>query len=266
MSDILLALIGAAKDMWRDCSRDINKSGNKKGTSVLIFVRSDVFRVALARARDPDKLQYDTIFWPDVDSLVNVVVKRLIASIEYNRDEIFNWKELLAPGFTHDAMKNMLVTNILPRPRDFIYYFQRVIYYARVRGTKYLTKRDFQSALDEYSQYVVLSLSAEAQPFIPNMLDLLLEFDESKAVLSLEEINNVLSGAGVDEKNFRNALDFLVEINFLGYGIDDHNYRFPVSPTDDAIMLKRFLRHAKRRHGVRRFKIHNAFHQALNIQ
>lgn len=163
-------------------------------------------------------------------------------------------------------MNKLPANNLLPRPRDFIYYFQRVIYYARLRGTKYLTKRDFNSALSEYSDYVLLSLSAEAQPFIPNMLDLLLEFDRGKAVLTLEEVHSILSSAGVQENDFRKATDYLVEVNFLGYGIDDHNFRFPISPADEAIIIRRSMRYAQRKQGLRRFRIHNAFNKVLNLQ
>ena len=264
MSAIVLALIGSAKDLWRDCSREINRA--KKEISILIFVRSDVFRAALERARDPDKLQYELIFWPDVNSLIDLVGRRIVGSQDDQQDEVFNWSELLEPGYTPEDMNKLLANNLLLRPRDFIYYFQRVIYYARLRGTMYLTKRDFNSALSEYSDYALLSLSAEAQPFIPNMLDLLLEFDQGKAILTLKEVHSSLSSAGVQENGFRKAVDYLVNVNFLGYGIDDFNFRFPVSPADETLIIRRSMRYAQRKQGLRRFKIHNAFNKSLNLK
>jgi hypothetical protein len=50
MSDILLGLIGSARDIWRDCQRQFAKCGARTKVSILIFLRRDVFRVALKRA------------------------------------------------------------------------------------------------------------------------------------------------------------------------------------------------------------------------
>jgi hypothetical protein len=266
MSDILLALIGAARDIWRECTKDIGVTVYQKSASILIFVRSDVFKAALERSRDPDKLQYEPIFWPSVDVLINLIARRILINDKENAQDNLNWKEMLEPGFSFDEMKMILQNNILPRPRDIIYYFQRVIFYTRLRGSKYITKRDFQSAIDEYSQYALLSLSAEAQPYIPNMLDLMLEFDQCNAILTFEEINKILLNIGIKEKDLQKVLNFLIEVNFLGYGVDNFNYRFPVSPSEDAIMLRRALRFANKNQGVRKFKIHNAFHPSLTIQ
>lgn len=265
MADILLALIGAARDVWRECTNSFGTNEHWKGASISIFVRSDVFTVSLERARDPDKLQFESLSWPNADALVGIVVRRILANSGGARDNL-NWRELLEPGFEYEDMKAFLSNNVLARPRDYIYYFQRVIYFARSRGTKYITKRDFQSALSEYSQWVILSLSAEAQPYIPNMLDLLLGFDQQRAVLTVNEIDQILNDAGVQEKDCRKALNFLVDVNFLGYGIDANNYRFPSSPAEETIMKRRFLRHVKGDYSIGRFKIHNAFHPVLSIQ
>jgi hypothetical protein len=266
ISDVLLSLMGASKDIWRECNKDIINTKNWQGVSIGIFIRSDVFSVALERARDPDKLQYESISWNNVDSLVNMVALRIMAGWTEIKAENLNWDDILEPSFGYDDMKMILSNNVLPRPRDFIYYFQRVIYNARSRGTKYLTKRDFQSALNEYSQWVLLSLSAEAQPYIPNMFDLLLDFDLKRAVLTTDEIDKILLKAGVNEKDLRRATNFLVDINFLGYGIDANNYRFPSSPSEETIMKRRFLRHTRGDYALGKFKIHNAFHPVLTIQ
>lgn len=265
MSDILLALIGSARDIWRDCSKNMIAHEYSLETTIAIFIRSDVFSMTLERARDPDKLQFESLYWPTVDSLIALVNKRIIANSAMDT-EVLNWTEILDPGFGYDEMKTMISRNVLPRPRDVIYYFQRVLYFANLRGTKYITKRDFQSAMEEYSQWALLSLSAEAQPYIPSMLDLLLEFDQKREVLTMEEINRAFLKAGVSEREFGRTLNFLVDINFLGYGIDANNYRFPSSPTEEAIMKRRFLRHIKGDMASARFKIHNAFHPVLSLQ
>ena len=265
MSEILLAMIGASRDVWREYEKSIKSKHYWKGTSIAIFVRSDVFATTLERARDPDKLQFESLNWPDVDFLINLVARRIIASSD-RFQETFNWEEILEPGFSYDEMKTILRNNIIPRPRDYICYFQRVLFHSNSRRTKYLTKRDFQSAKEGYSQWVLLSVSAESQPYIPNMLDLLLEFDQKKAILSMAEIDNTLIKAGINGKDLGRTINFLVDVNFLGYGIDANNYRFPASPWDEIIMKRRFMRHIKGDYNLATFKIHNAFSEVLNLQ
>jgi hypothetical protein len=265
MADILLSLIGAARDMWRACKDDIDKIRATIKVSVLIFLRGDVFRVVLARAREPDKLIYTQIYWPNVDSLLKVIEKRIVTSLGKTEGEVFKWQDYLEPGFTLKTMKEILENNILLRPRDIICYFQNAIYQARSRGTKYVTKRDFSSAMRDYSEYALRSLAAESQPYIPDMTDLLFEFAERPALMTRDELHNTLLASHIEQTDFSKTINFLFESNFLGYGIDDYNYTFPTSPAGAELTLRRALRHSEKQSKVRTFKIHRAFHEALAI-
>jgi|GEM_PF-1285528 len=265
MADILLSLIGAARDMWRACKADIDKMKGSTRVSILIFLRGDVFKVVLDRAREPDKLIFTQLYWPNVDSLVQIVEKRIMSSLGQNEGKTISWQDFLEPGFTLKIMAGIIENNILFRPRDIICYYQNVIYHARSRGTSYLTKRDFSSAMRDYSEYAFRSLAAESQPYIPSMADLLFEFAERPQVLSFDEANTVMSEAGIESPDFTRTLDFLLESNFLGYGIDDYNYKFPTSPPEVELALRRALRHSANRDKPRMFKIHRAFHEALAI-
>lgn len=265
MADILLSLIASARDIWRVCKKGLSRSKDKN-LSILIFLRSDVFKVILERAKEPDKLEYELITWEDLDSLIQVIEKRIMACLEDYGIDVLNWADVLEPGFTFDDMRNFIKTNLIFRPRDIVYLFQRVLYHARSRGSERITKRDFSSAMRAYSEYAFQSISAESQPYIPSMKDLILAFGDSPAVMTLSDVEKKLQEGGVKEESFNKTLDFLVESNFLGYGIDDFNYRFPTTPTEALIMLKRAGRHLQQADKPKMFKIHNAFHEALVIQ
>lgn len=263
MADILSALITAAKDMWRSLKSDIYKLNADFGMSVLIFLRSDIFAVVLNREKEPDKLQYETVAWRNVGQLLLVIDKRIATSVE---SESLNWVDILESGFHPSEMIHMLGNNILMRPRDIIYYFQRAIYYAQARNAYRLSKTDFANAMSVYSEYALQSLAAESQPYIPDMTDLLLEFMEGKATLSLDEVNLVLSKCGITHSaDLQKAREFLLDTNFLGYGIDNNNYSFPTTPIESDFARRKSLKHANRQNKPQMFGIHKSFHESLAI-
>lgn len=264
-ADILLALLNATRDVWRTCKSYLYKIEKNKDVSMLIFLRSDAFKVLLERARDPDKLEYEFVYWDSVDLLLEVIMRRLAYSLGNGDTGDANLSNLLESGFQPDDLKTFLTNNILSRPRDYIVLFQHVLYQAQSKGQRYFRRNDFYNAMGDYSEYALTALSAESQPFIPSMHNLLSEFIESKPLLTLYEVNELLQKGGISRNNQRTALDFLIESNFLGYGIDEFNYSFPNTPVAMTTTLKRVQRHAQRGNDPRVFKIHNAFHNSLGV-
>ena len=264
MAEILLALINAARDIWRTCTRDCNKQGINKGISIFIFLRNDVFKVVLAHAKEPDKLQYELLLWGKFEKLFEIVNKRISNSLaDYDIDSI-NWADILEPGFTPEEMKSLVKDNIVPRPRDIIYLMERAFYYARSRDAKYLEKQDFGVAMPEYSEYVFRSIIAESQPYIPSMENLILEFAETPAIMDFKAVEERLIKAKIKTKDIRKTINFLIESSFIGYGIGKHDYRFPIAPTESAIVTKAVW-DGKTLPEHKKFKIHNAFHHALSV-
>jgi len=264
MAEILLALIGSARDIWRICTRDCNKRGIKKGISIFIFLRNDVFKVVLAQAKEPDKLQYELLLWDNFDRLFDIVNQRIISSLVDYDIEVINWDDILEPGFTPEEMKSLVRDSVVWRPRDLIYLMERAFYYARSRGARYLGKKDFDTAMPEYSEHVFRSLIAESQPYIPSMENLILEFAEAPSIMDLEEVQERLTKARIRKGDIPKTVNFLIESSFMGYGIGSHDYRFPITPTESSIMTK-IVWDRNILPGHKRFRIHNAFHNVLSI-
>jgi len=265
MADILLSLIDSARDAWRTCKRDLSRLRIDKGISVFIFLRNDVFKVVLGMAREPDKLQAELILWDNLDELFEIVNQRILSSLaEYDID-ILNWVDILEPGFTPEDMKTFVKNNLIWRPRDIIFLFERAFYHARSRGAKYLGNQDFNAAMIEYSEHAFRSLCGESQPYIPKMEDLVLEFAAGPQRLNLKDIEHRLKNAGIKKRDVRKTIDFLIEANFLGYRVGRTGYRFPITPTESAIMAKTVWNHGQQSERSKRFKIHNAFHNALLV-
>jgi len=264
VADILSALIHAAKDLWIGWNAETRRVGSSAGISILIFLRSDVFRVVLEREREPDKLACETICWRSPQALLQVIERRIAARMD---SPSTNWTELLEGGFAPQEMVSLLARNVLLRPRDIIYYFKRVLYFARLRKAHTLSRDDFKEAMSEYSEYALWALSAESQPYVPDMLDLLLRFGDSRAEMDEDQVRGRLSDCGITgEAAMQKTIDFLVESSFLGYGIDKMNYVYPSSPPDADFAHRRAIRHSKRWNTPVMFKIHRAFHEALSVR
>ena len=128
-----------------------------------------------------------------------------------------------------------------------------------------LSRRDFEAALRDYSEYALQALSAEWSPHIPDLGDSLLEFWGGTQDITDDELRKKLISSGVDSDDVEGAVRFLVDAQFLGPGIDEHNYKFASTPTESALMMRQAGRFIHNSGGPRSFRIHRAFRQSLGI-
>ena len=109
------------------------------------------------------------------------------------------------------------------------------------------------------------ALSAEWSPHIPDLGDALLEFWGGTEDITNDELRTRLISSGVEPNDVEGAVRFLVDAQFLGLAIDEHNYRFASTPTESAIMMRQAGRFIYNRGGQRKFRIHWAFQQSLGL-
>ena len=264
LSELLLSMVTSSRDLWRDWEYRMARAGCR-APALLLFLRSDIFASMLQESDEPDKVDHRPVIWEDADALLNLLNKRIEASLSEDIDGVLNWNDLLEPGFTYDAMKQVIAGSILGRPRDIIYYFGRVFFNANRRRTSSLTKKDFEAALRDYSEYALQALSAEWSPYIPNLGDSLLEFWGGTEELTNDELQTRLIESGVEPNDVEGAVRFLVDAQFLGLAIDAYNYRFASTPTESAMMMRQAGRFIHNRGGERRFRIHRGFQQSLGL-
>lgn len=265
MAEILLSLIETTQDMWRACTKDLIGRISDKGLSILIFLRTDIFKTVLEVAREPDKLQPELISWKDMNELLDVVNRRILADLDEYGVEILDWREILDSGLTVQEMLLFLTENILCKPRDLIYFFQRCFYHARSRGVNRLGIKDFANAMKQYSEHAFKSLCAETQPYIPSVEGLLIEFAGAPSILSFDAIKGELKEGKINNKDVRKTVDYLIESNFLGVKMEDSVFHFPVTPTGFSIAAQKIWSKSRIHKKPSIFKIHNAFHSALFI-
>ena len=263
-SALLLSMVTASRDLWRDWEYRMAGAGYR-APSLLLFLRSDIFASILQESDEPDKVDHQPVYWEDADALLELLNRRIEASLSEDLDGVLNWNDLLEPEFSYDAMKQLIASSILGRPRDIIYYFGRVFFNANRRGATSLAKRDFDAALRDYSEYALQALSAEWSPHIPDLGDSLLEFWGGTRDITNDELRTRLISSGVEVNDVEGAVRFLVDAQFLGLAIDDYNYKFASTSRESIIMMRQAGRFIHDRGGQRKFRIHRAFQQSLGL-
>ena len=264
LSAILLSMVTASRDLWRDWEYRMAREGCR-APSLLLFLRSDIFASMLQESDEPDKVDHRPVYWEDADALLDLINKRIETALSQDLDGVLNWKDLLEPEFSYDSMKQLIAGSILCRPRDIIYYFGRVVFNANRRRATSLAKRDFKAALRDYSEYALQALSAEWSPHIPDLADSLLEFWGGTQDITDDELRTRLISSGVESNDVEGAVRFLVDAQFVGLGIDENNYKFASTPTESALMMRQAGRFIHNRGGRRNFRIHRAFWQSLGL-
>lgn len=238
----------------------------KVNLSMSIFLRSDIFAHVQESARERDKLVYEPLIWNDPALLLRVIDERLSSSVEsLTPDEI--WERFFVPEVENLPIRQFIVQNTLPRPRDVIYLVKTAVADAVNRAHARVEETDFISAREKYSQFVLDALIAEDDPRLGKLEEIFYEFPGSAAVLTRAEVEENIKNAGVDDDKVPMYLDMLCDLNFLGIGSSTSTYEYPQDERSRRISQKVAQKVAGRRgDGQEMYEVHPAFHPVLQIQ
>ena len=260
-SELLLSFLDAARTLWRDWNDYVVRRGGQT-LSMLVFVRSDIFGSMLDIEQEPDRIPHDTLQWEDVDSLLDLVARRMDKSVP---EQHLYWTDLLDEDLPYELLKRFIHSSLLYRPRDIIFFFSRVLFHADRRRAKTIERRDLRQALNDYSEYAFKALAAEWCPQIPDVEYLLISFLGSSSTLTHDELESHLLRSNVSRHDIDEAIRFLVESQFLGMSIDEFNYQYAMTPMQGDIMMRQAKRFANSEGGSKRFQVHKAFHHSLAL-
>ena len=102
--ELLLSFLEAARTLWREWN-DYVVRRNGRPLSMFVFVRSDIFGSMLDMDQEPDRIPHDTLQWEDVDSLLDLVARRIDTSVPGRR---LRWPDLLDPELPYEALKQFI--------------------------------------------------------------------------------------------------------------------------------------------------------------
>ncbi|WP_372449031.1 P-loop ATPase, Sll1717 family [Qaidamihabitans albus] len=264
LAQLILGLLTARGRLVADFSRSDHWRDEVKLT-VSVFLRADIFNYLKAEAREPDKLPISTITWRDPETLLKVVEARFI----YNSDQsapISNlWGKYFCPSIDGIEVKEYIVSSVLPRPRDVVYFCNLAVARAIDRGHSRVEAADFSSSLETYSQYAYEALLVENGVTIPELEESLFSFLGEPAVRTRGQIMESLSIAGISNEKLSVVIRKLVESSFLGIETSVDNFEFP----EIGMQFKRAEVAARRlvpNELDQRLTVHKAFRAFLGIE
>jgi hypothetical protein len=148
---------------------------NKVAIRSVVFLRKDIYNYILRDVREPDKLSMDIIEinWEQFPmQLKNVIDKRMLYVLENDVDIENVWKEYFSLKGNIDPFEK-IISLIVRRPRDAIYFINKLFESAVCNNGTSVTDFDFDYALDAYSRYLYNNLIAELKAELPMIDDVL---------------------------------------------------------------------------------------------
>ena len=218
-------------------------------------------------AKEPDKLPVRTILWADPELLKRVIEQRFMKSgmgISYPREV---WDKYFVPIVRGVPTPDYIGERILPRPRDLIYLIKSALRFAVNRGRTKIEEKDLLDADLQYSRFAADSLIVEARVRIACIEDLLLQFVQASEILSEKEIANAVRASGIAESEVESIISLLGQLTFIGFEVGPNRFEF-LYDEQDAHKMSAMARKTAQdtTNGVRRFRIHPAFHAFLEIK
>ena len=265
LSQILSGLLDVGRELRMELEREDSRR-QPINVSLAIFLRSDIFFSVRKVSREPDKMPYSTLNWDDTDLLCRIIEERFSSSFDPPASAEDLWNKYFCPTVNGTPTKAYITDAILKKPRDIIFLVNEAVTKAITRKHTQIKEEDIKSAAQLYSQHACESISVENTLPNINLEDVILEFIGMEAVLTKNEISEVLERSGIPQEMRDATINVLHEFTFLGLEVENGRFAFSNSPEDsrkNIIWARRFTEQSGHQE---RFEVHNAFRPFLEIK
>jgi hypothetical protein len=231
-----------------------------------IFLRSDIFNRILESADEPDKISHTRLTWSDPELLLRIIEERYISSHGPNSDPAEMWHKYFCSQVRGRPTREYLVTRILPRPRDIVYFVKAAVSFAVNRKRDRVEEKDVLDAEMQYSQYAWDSILVENSSTVPELEGILLEFVGGESVLSESLVRQHVSSAAIAAEWVDDVISHLVGLTFLGVEVASGRFEFADEKKElqkNVILATRF---AGRARAERRYQVNAPFRTYLGLK
>ena len=262
---LLLGLFSVSQRMCNDFKR--SDSWRKKvQLSITIFLRSDIFSYIMQYARERDKISYARINWDDPLLLLRVIEERFKSNTSVAPGEDI-WKKYFCSTVGGVDIKDFIIQNIIPRPRDIIYVVKTALANAVNHKHTKIEEVDILSALKSYSKYALDSLLVENGISLEDFEGLVYEFVGMPEVINGNDIRNAMKKCLIPLNIEKDVLDLLCDRTFIGREVAFGDFRFQYNIEDRNKLDVMSRKTAESRTDkLKRFRINKAFHSYLEIK
>lgn len=262
ISHFLLSLLVTSGRLQGELARPKNGQPSVHMT-LTVFLRTDIYDVMTTFAREPDKINPQSIQWQDEELLIRVLEDRYVANRgarDVEPDSL--WSEVFAPEVHSLATRDYVLWRALPRPRDIIFLGNASLTTAINRRHGVVLAQDFVHAEEAYSRFAVeaLLVESEAQGF--NLEEVLFEFAGLDSTVSEADLAEILP-SGEEGHAIRN---WLIRTSFLGIETRDGSFVHVEGESEARKKVRAAQRLAERLKRPLRYRVHPAFRPYLDIR
>lgn len=259
ISRFIYGLLDVGEGIVRDFSKDSNWN-RKINITLVIFLREDIFSVVKKYAPEADKLQVSKMVWDDKELLLRVIEERL--THKENEDI---WKEYFCKEVGGIPVKEYLVNNVLPKPRDLILLVSTSIEKAKNRNHTLIEERDIKDAVIEYSEFAFQTLLTELQVEFPEIEDFLLSFLGENSIIDDNKLKNYANDLNIKGEKYEELISLLCQMLFLGMEVKENcfDYCYDIDKYKKYYILSSKIAASS---GLKKYSIHPAFHASLMIE
>jgi hypothetical protein len=263
-SDWILGLLGVTGRIVSELSSFRVKGQQKKiDFHLTIFLRSDIFRYILGRAREPDKVEYTNLLkLADKDVLFRIIEQRFV---ELSSNELLAevlWEKYVVKTVNDIPVKDYIYEKLIPRPRDIIYFFKNAHENATSRGHLIIEEEDIKLAYENYSSWVFTSMMVENGITIDQLKEFLYQLVEYPQMVDRDTLYVAMCDAKLSESE--EFLDYLIEhlssLSILGKEVRENQFEF-----EYAFDSKDLINARSKKLNSKRYKVHNALVPLLNL-
>ena len=225
--------------------------------NLIVFLRSDIFKHVLEFAREPDKIEFTRLRWNDPEVLFRVLEKRIeFLSDSGKIDSTTFWSKYITETVDGNSCKDFILSCIIPRPRDLIYFLSSAKSTAVSRGHNSIRENDLKAAYEDYSNWIFQSIQVENGVTISELKAFFYSAMAEKSILDRQSITLLMNKAKLktDEEFVDYFISHLCSLSFLGREIRSLDFQYEYEfDVDDKIAI------LAQKYNSKRFKIHNAF-------
>ena len=263
LSPFLLGLFVAANRLSTDFARQDSRRKHVNCTAA-IFLRSDIFNKVIESAREPDKLAVTRLAWNDQEMLSLVVEKRFLNAHPEASSGAELWTRYFCAVVKQSTAREDILSRILPRPRDVVYFVKNAVSIAVNRGHTRVEEEDVLGAEKEYSKYALDSIMVENSLSLPQLENVLYEFVGCPVILTEQQVRGFFSRAHIPVEKHDAVTSHLIGLSFLGMEVERDSFVYMDEPRDvkkNLVLANRLSEQENRR----RYQVHAAFRAYLEM-
>lgn len=246
-----------------EATRKIQRQLDRHGLAMysLVFLRNDIYDLLVRQTSDRDKDTPVIVDWDDPEVFKELVLQRIktATGLSGSFDDV--WPEVFERNVGTQDSFGYVAERTLMRPRDLIRFLRKAVEVAVNRGHQRVQADDLTTAESAYSEELLLSINYEVGDVSPQYIDLLYSFISCRSVMTVSEVNSLISEA-VGDTDCKLALQLLIWFGFLG--VLDRDSVEPQFAYDIGYNLAKI--DAVLKTGRARLVVHPAFRTSLGCQ